>query len=939
MRRQEFRARDKKIQKMTHDGLTEHNLTQGTKQRISNRVAEVSFVRNKYEDKLEKFCNISLHKKARKQLVNIHGNINVQNYLPPKQEKIVPFADVSVSKIHLQNSSISIHDTFNKTMKDNHVLNTQSSLSKEIHKKWHKQKLIANKESQRQNPKAGIQLETNGQRTFTASEEYRKLKFEANLPKEPVKKDCTTMKKKLAVKFVKDGTKPESKLMTELGNNRKLIIDDEKSEKKYLLETSKGTKDIQENYTLAKKEPEDKSKQQKKMEKAQQKVENICNRLEKAREKLPTHHRICFSNQYNCKTGKIKHRLHFETEIISENQKASFQKKSAKAVGQIVTTKAMQKLHQKIRETERDNVGVEAAHKTEIITENGLRWYLRKRKRSLHDKPYRKVHRTESRLIKANINMEYQKLLKDNPKLQKNTIAKWYQKQRIKRKYAISVREAIDNTQHTTNVLATTGQKVRALAQTIATKKTLLGIVAIEILFLSLFGTLFSSCSAMLTSIQSAIISTCYVADDTEINAAELTYTELETDLQITINNTEDDYPGYDEYQYSIGEIGHNPYELIGYLSAMYDDFTYAQVESELFRLFDLQYQLTREDIVETRTYIDEEGEEQEYEWKILKTTLLVNSLSEIIEENLPAGDPFDRYGIYMQTCGNRQCYGNPFDFAWIPYITSPYGYRIHPISGEKNLHRGIDIGASEGTSILAIQDGRVLSAGDAGTHGLCIIIEGDNGYRSKYAHCSSIFVSVGQEVKRGNVIATVGNTGNSTGAHLHLETTHNGDYLNPYFYVDNGGNGYHPNGIAATIPDFSENPDNAMGNGSFEAMLHEAEKFLGYPYVWGGSSPSTSFDCSGYVSWVINHSGVGNVGRQTAQGLYNLCTPITRAEMQPGDLVFFTGTYSTANPVTHVGIYVGGEQMVHCGCPISYANIDKNKYWASHFYSGGRLP
>lgn len=267
MRRQEFRARDKKIQKMTHDGLTEHNLTQGTKQRISNRVAEVSFVRNKYEDKLEKFCNISLHKKARKQLVNIHGNINVQNYLPPKQEKIVPFADVSVSKIHLQNSSISIHDTFNKTMKDNHVLNTQSSLSKEIHKKWHKQKLIANKESQRQNPKAGIQLETNGQRTFTASEEYRKLKFEANLPKEPVKKDCTTMKKKLAVKFVKDGTKPESKLMTELGNNRKLIIDDEKSEKKYLLETSKGTKDIQENYTLAKKEPEDKSKQQKKWKK------------------------------------------------------------------------------------------------------------------------------------------------------------------------------------------------------------------------------------------------------------------------------------------------------------------------------------------------------------------------------------------------------------------------------------------------------------------------------------------------------------------------------------------------------------------------------------------------------------------------------------------------------------------------------------------------
>lgn len=291
-----------------------------------------------------------------------------------------------------------------------------------------------------------------------------------------------------------------------------------------------------------------------------------------------------------------------------------------------------------------------------------------------------------------------------------------------------------------------------------------------------------------------------------------------------------------------------------------------------------------------------------------------------------------------MQTCGNRQCYGNPFNFAWISYVTSPYGYRIHPISGEKNLHRGVDIGTAEGTPILAVQDGRVVSAGDAGGYGLCVAIEGEDGYQSRYAHCSSLFVSAGQEVKRGDIIAAVGSTGNSTGAHLHLEITHNGEYLNPYFYVDNGGSGYLPSGGAAGSPDFSENPGDAMGDGSFEAMLMEAEKYLGYPYVWGGSSPSTSFDCSGYVSWVINHSGVGNVGRQTAQGLYNLCTPITRAKMQPGDLVFFTGTYSTANPVTHVGIYVGGGRMIHCGSPISYASIDSN-YWASHFYSGGRLP
>lgn len=186
-------------------------------------------------------------------------------------------------------------------------------------------------------------------------------------------------------------------------------------------------------------------------------------------------------------------------------------------------------------------------------------------------------------------------------------------------------------------------------------------------------------------------------------------------------------------------------------------------------------------------------------------------------------------------------------------------------------------------------------------------------------------------------MIASVGSTGSSTGAHLHLEVLHNGEYLNPYFFVDSGGISYEPDGMAAGQPEFSDHPGLAMGAGSFAAMLAEAEKYLGYPYVWGGSSPP-NFDCSGFVSWVVGQSGVGNVGRQTAQGLYNLCTPIPKESLQPGDLVFFTGTYSSANPVTHVGIYVGGGRMIHAGDPISYADME-SRYWTGHFYSGGRLP
>ncbi|MGM9627047.1 MAG: C40 family peptidase [Faecousia sp.] len=130
--------------------------------------------------------------------------------------------------------------------------------------------------------------------------------------------------------------------------------------------------------------------------------------------------------------------------------------------------------------------------------------------------------------------------------------------------------------------------------------------------------------------------------------------------------------------------------------------------------------------------------------------------------------------------------------------------------------------------------------------------------------------------------------------------------------------------------------PPEALEDAEFAAMIKEAEKYLGYPYVWGGSSPSTSFDCSGFVCWVINHSG-WSVGRTSAQGLYNLCTPVSRSSARPGDLVFFKGTYKT-NGVSHVGIYVGNNRMLHCGDPISYTNIN-TQYWQSHFFTFGRLP
>ena len=143
-------------------------------------------------------------------------------------------------------------------------------------------------------------------------------------------------------------------------------------------------------------------------------------------------------------------------------------------------------------------------------------------------------------------------------------------------------------------------------------------------------------------------------------------------------------------------------------------------------------------------------------------------------------------------------------------------------------------------------------------------------------------------------------------------------------------------NGGEDTGPSY-EIPGEALDDPAFAALMEEATKYIGWPYVWGGSSPSASFDCSGFVCWVYTASGVHNLPRTTAQGIYNQCAIISPSEAKPGDIIFFTGTYDSPGPVSHVGIYVGDGMMLHCGSPIQYANINSS-YWQTHFYAFGRL-
>lgn len=291
-----------------------------------------------------------------------------------------------------------------------------------------------------------------------------------------------------------------------------------------------------------------------------------------------------------------------------------------------------------------------------------------------------------------------------------------------------------------------------------------------------------------------------------------------------------------------------------------------------------------------------------------------------------------EMYNLYMQTKGNRQYIASPFDFDWIPLVTSYYGWRVHPVSGEKNYHKGIDIAVPTGTDILSGHDGTVTQAAfDADGYGWYIVVEGKDGLVSKYAHCDTLLAGIGQQVKKGEPIAKSGNTGTSTGPHLHLEVLKYGSYLNPLFFAES------PDGGGVSEPVIPEDAGEPLGDGSFTALLYEAEKHLGKPYVFGASGPDT-FDCSGFVCYVLNRSGTASVGRTSAQGLYNLCTPVSRDDAEPGDLIFFTGTYSTPSACSHVGIYVGGGTMIHAGKPVQYASIN-TRYWQEHFYAFARLP
>ena len=310
-----------------------------------------------------------------------------------------------------------------------------------------------------------------------------------------------------------------------------------------------------------------------------------------------------------------------------------------------------------------------------------------------------------------------------------------------------------------------------------------------------------------------------------------------------------------------------------------------------------------------------------------LNVTLAAKPLSMVVQGRMNE-EQKDLYGYLYAAKGNLQICTTPIELNWYSYIKNYYGYSINASTGQRELYRGVLISVTEGTEVKSGQTGTVVKTGHDDHYGHYVVTEDAKGYQLKYAHLQSIQVEKGQAIAAGDVIGKTGSSGNASGSQLYLEFTKDGVYYNPIFFVDPGEGGF---GTGSGGFGGAQYDDETV-----QRLFEEAEKYLGMPYVWGGSSPATSFDCSGFVCYVYSNSGVWNIGRTTAQGIYDQCTPIDASEAQPGDIIFFTGTYSSGVPVSHVGIYAGDGMMIHCGNPIQYVSI-YSPYWQQHFYAFGR--
>ena len=595
-------------------------------------------------------------------------------------------------------------------------------------------------------------------------------------------------------------------------------------------------------------------------------------------------------------------------------------KKAASAASHSMSAYA----HGRVHEAEQENSAVEGAHRAEVMAEHSLRYAMRSSHRMAQRKLFRWRESPAEEGVKSRLQFEASqetaesagKQLAEIGQTEKNIMKRFWQKQRIKKSYQAAKRGE-KTTAEAAKATQTVFDKIKSTAASVLKKnKGIWGAAAVlGLLFLMLSAGL-SSCSAMIEGASSSIIGSTYPSTDEDIHETENAYAALEAALNRQINNMESTHPGYDEYWYQVDEISHNPYHLISYFTAKYGEFTYSQVADEVEEIFREQYSLYVDEVNDTVTET--------------KTVRVGESLGQVVTSGY---------------CNCSICCGS---WSGGPTASGAYPTANHTIAvdaanpfvpmGTKVVMNGVEY-VVEDTGAFArygVQfDVYYDSHSAASAHGHKTweaFIADDNGSQE-------VEVTTTEVINRLEVTLTNHNLDTVLRSRMDENEEkrydlYNGTYGNRNYLFDVGSL---PGGGGADGYGY-EIPSEALSDEKFAKMIHEAEKYLGRPYVWGGASPSTGFDCSGFVSWVINNCGNGwTVGRQTAEGLRGCCAHVPPSQAKPGDLVFFQNTYPTSG-ASHVGIYVGNNMMIHCGDPIQYTNIS-SPYWQQHLLGFGRLP
>lgn len=613
--------------------------------------------------------------------------------------------------------------------------------------------------------------------------------------------------------------------------------------------------------------------------------------------------------------AKRKGKLKFET---ADGKKPD---KPGRKVIHAPADMASVKVHQLVHASNEDNnTGVQSAEFAEGAGETSLHVASNaKYSHKLHK--YKKAERLEKKADKTQIEELFQKSLKENPEAASNVFSRWRQKQEIKKEYA-AMKAGKSEAQAAYRTGSTVTSRVKKEFEDLTAKAfqyvtehshIIIVILGAALLILLISGML-SSCSALLGGSGNAVIGTSYTAEDDDILGAEADYRAMEEELRRQIREMQED-DDYDDFELHVDEIGHNPWELASLLTVLYEDYSRREVQRMLRQLFEAQYSFSSsasvETVTETRTVRVGEslgtvttsgycncriccgqwsgGPTASGVYPTANHTLAVDASNPFV----PMGTKVVMNGVEykVEDTGNFARYGVQFDVYYDSHIAAS-------LHGHKQWECFLaDDNGSNTVDVTTTTTQRVLNI-TATNHTLTSVI-------------ANMDLTAEERERYQLLLQTKGNK--------------------PYLFEDD----IYSNPTSDYL--HYDIPGEALTDAKFAKMIHEAEKYLGYPYVWGGSSPSTSFDCSGFVSWVINNCGNGwNVGRQTAEGLRGCCDIIQRSQAKPGDLIFFQGTYDTPG-ASHVGIYVGNGMMIHCGNPISYASIETS-YWQQHFFCFGRI-